>query len=166
MTQLERREKVLRQLDLWNIPYTMYTHPPLPTVEIALEYWKDVDATHCKNLFMRNHKGNRHYLVVFECHHQMAIHDIEKMLHQGKLSFASEARMEKYLGLLPGSVSPFGLINDTNREVKLFLDKNLQDASLLSFHPNDNTADLVVTNEDFMRYLTLWGGEWEYLTLY
>ena len=154
MTQLERREKVLRQLDLWNIPYTMYTHPPLPTVEIALEYWKDVDATHCKNLFMRNHKGNRHYLVVFECHHQMAIHDIEKMLHQGKLSFASEARI------------PFGLINDTNKEVKLFLDKNLQDASLLSFHPNDNTADLVVTNEDFMRYLTLWGGEWEYLTLY
>ena len=166
MTQLERREKVLRQLDLWNIPYTMYTHPPLPTVEIALEYWKDVDATHCKNLFMRNHKGNRHYLVVFECHHQMAIHDIEKMLHQVKLRFASEARMEKYLGLLPGSVSPFGLINDTNKEVKLFLDKNLQDARLLSFHPNDNTADLVVTNEDFMRYLTLWGGEWEYLTLY
>ena len=45
MTQLERREKVLQQLDLWNIPYTMYTHPPLPTVEIALEYWKD-DTLH------------------------------------------------------------------------------------------------------------------------
>ena len=50
--------------------------------------------------------------------------------------------------------------------MKLFLDRNLQDARLLSFHPNDNTADLVVTNEDFMRYLDLWGGEWEYLTLY
>lgn len=164
--QLERRKKVLATLEEWGIPYTMYEHPPLPTIEIALEYWKNITATHCKNLFFRNHKGNKHYLVVFECHQQMAIHDIEKMLHQGKLSFASEQRMEKYLGLRPGSVSPFGLINDTGREVKLFLDKNLKDAPLLSFHPNDNTASLVVKNEDFMRYLEKWGGEWEFLELY
>jgi Ala-tRNA(Pro) deacylase len=88
------------------------------------------------------------------------------MLKQGKLSFASEQRMEKYLGLKPGSVSPFGLINDTNKEVKLFLDKNLQDAQLLSFHPNDNTASLVVKNSDFINFLSHWGGEYEFLDLY
>lgn len=164
--QLERRQKVLDKLNEWGIPYTMYEHPPLPTIELALEYWKNIDSTHCKNLFFRNHKGNKHYLVVFECHQQMAIHDIEKMLKQGKLSFASEQRMDKYLGLRPGSVSPFGLINDANKEVKLFLDINLKDAPLLSFHPNDNTASLVVRNEDFMRYLQLWGGEYEFLKLY
>ena len=165
-SQLERRQKVLEKLNEWGIPYTMYEHPPLPTIELALEYWKNIDSTHCKNLFFRNHKGNKHYLVVFESHQQMAIHDIEKMLKQGKLSFASEQRMEKYLGLRPGSVSPFGLINDTNKEVKLFLDINLKDAPLLSFHPNDNTASLVVKNEDFMRYLQEWGGEYEFLKLY
>ena len=148
---LPRRQIVLDKLNEWGIPFTMYEHPPLPTIEMALEYWKDIEATHCKNLFFRNHKGNKHYLVVFECHQQMAIHDIEKMLHQGKLSFASEQRMDKYLGLKPGSVSPFGLINDT---------------PLLSFHPNDNRASLVLKNEDFMRYLELWGGEWEFLELY
>jgi Ala-tRNA(Pro) deacylase len=163
--QMERRKKVLDTLNEWGIPYTMYEHPPLPTIEIALEYWKDITATHCKNLFFRNHKGNKHYLVVFECHNQMAIHQIEKMLKQGKLSFASEQRMEKYLGLKPGSVSPFGLINDTNKEVKLFLDKNLQDAQLLSFHPNDNTATAVIPNSDFRRFLELWGGEYELLDL-
>lgn len=164
--QLARRQKVLDKLNEWGIPYTMYEHPPLPTIELALEYWKNIDSTHCKNLFFRNHKGNKHYLVVFECHQQMAIHDIEKMLKQGKLSFASEQRMDKYLGLRPGSVSPFGLINDANKEVKLFLDINLKDAPLLSFHPNDNAASLVVRNEDFMRYLQLWGGEYEFLKLY
>ena len=164
--QLERRQKVLDKLDEWGIPYTMYEHPPLPTIELALEYWKNIDSTHCKNLFFRNHKGNKHYLVVFECHQQMAIHDIEKMLKQGKLSFASEQRMDKYLGLRPGSVSPFGLINDVNKEVKLFLDINLKEAPLLSFHPNDNTASLVVKNEDFMRFLEKWGGEYEVLKLY
>lgn len=157
------REIVLKTLKEWDIPYTMYEHPPLPTIEIALEYWKDIKATHCKNLFFRNHKGNKHYLVVFECHNKMDIHTIEKMLKQGKLSFASEQRMLKYLGLKPGSVSPFGLINDTNKEVKLFLDRSLANAPLLSFHPNDNTASLVVKNQDFMRYLSLWGGEWEFI---
>ena len=142
--QLARRQKVLAKLEELGISYDMYEHPPLPTIEMALEYWKDLPSTHCKNLFFRNHKGNKHYLVVFECHQQMAIHQIEKMLKQGKLSFASEQRMEKYLGLRPGSVSPFGLINDVNKEVKLFLDINLQQAPLLSFHPNDNTASLVV----------------------
>lgn len=166
MEQLARRQRVLDKLDEWGIPYTMYEHPPLPTIEIALEYWKDITATHCKNLFFRNHKGNKHYLVVFECHQQMAIHQIEKMLKQGKLSFASEQRMDKYLGLRPGSVSPFGLINDTNKQVKLFLDKNLQSVELLSFHPNDNTASVVVKREDFMRFLQNWGGEYEFLDLY
>jgi Ala-tRNA(Pro) deacylase len=164
--QLARRQKVLDKLKELEISYDMYEHPPLPTIEMALEYWKDLPSTHCKNLFFRNHKGNKHYLVVFECHQQMAIHQIEKMLKQGKLSFASEQRMEKYLGLRPGSVSPFGLINDTEKHVKLFLDKNLKDAPCLSFHPNDNSASLVVKNEDFIKFLQHWGGEYEFLDLY
>ena len=164
--QLARRQKVLDKLKELEISYDMYEHPPLPTIEMALEYWKDLPSTHCKNLFFRNHKGNKHYLVVFECHQQMAIHQIEKMLKQGKLSFASEQRMEKYLGLRPGSVSPFGLINDTEKHVKLFLDINLKDAPLLSFHPNDNSASLVVKNGDFIKFLEWWGGEYEFLDLY
>lgn len=159
----QARAKVLETLKQWDIPFVLCEHPPLPTVEIALAYWKDIPATHCKNLFFRNHKGNKHYLVILECHKQLAIHDLEKMLKQGKMSFASEQRMEKYLGLKPGSVSLFGLINDTNREVKLFLDKALATAPQLSFHPNDNTASLVIKNEDMMRFLKYWGGEWEYL---
>ena len=164
--QLARRQKVLDKLKELEISYDMYEHPPLPTIEMALEYWKDLPSTHCKNLFFRNHKGNKHYLVVFEYHQQMAIHQIEKMLKQGKLSFASEQRMEKYLGLRPGSVSPFGLINDTEKHVKLFLDKNLKDAPCLSFHPNDNSASLVIKNEDFIKFLQHWGGEYEFLDLY
>ena len=164
--QLARRRKVLAKLEEWGIEYTMYEHPPLPTIEMALEYWGTIPSTHCKNLFFRNHKGNKHYLVIFECHQQMAIHDIEKMLHQGKLSFASEQRMDKYLGLKPGSVSLFGLINDTEKHVKLFLDKNLEDCPYISFHPNDNRASIVISNADFKRFLSIWGGEYEFLDLY
>ena len=153
-TMITRTQIVLNKLKEWNIPCTVYTHPPLPTVEIALAYWKDIpEATHCKNLFLRNHKGNRHYLVIFECSKQLNIYDLEKRLKQGKLSFASPERMDKYLGLTPGSVSPFGLINDYEHEVYLFIDKQLMDAPSLSFHPNDNTKTIFITIDDMYRFI-------------
>ena len=73
-TAEERRRKVLDKLQELGISYVMHEHPPLPTIEEAMKYWKDFDSTHCKNLFFRNHKGNRHYLVILECHKQMDIH--------------------------------------------------------------------------------------------
>ena len=175
MTGNERIDGVLRFLEEHGMEYELHVHPPLPTIELALEYWKDLDSVHCKNLFFRNHKGNRHYLVVFECHKELAIHSLEHMLRQGKLSFASAERMERCLGILPGSVSPLGLIHDLKTEdltkehfpnghrVKLFLDRDLRDAERISFHPCDNTGSVVLSNADFMRFLDIWGGEYEWL---
>lgn len=161
MEAQERREIVLNKLDELGIAYKMFEHPELPTIEIALQYWKDEESTHCKNLFFRNHKGNKHYLVILECHKEMDIHGLEKELHQGKLSFASAQRMEKHLGTVPGSVSLFGLINDPEKQVKLYLDKDLRNAKYLTFHPNDNTASLKISKDDMYRFLEIWGGEWE-----
>lgn len=160
------QEKVYETLAALGIEFEYTEHPAAPTIEIARQYWKNLDSTHCKNLFFRNHKGNRHYLVILQCDHDMAIHDIEKMLKQGKLSFASEARLEKYLGLRPGSVSPFGLLNDTEHHVYVFLDKHLQEAKRLSFHPNDNHASLAIKTEDFIRYMDYVGNAYEWIELY
>ena len=154
---------LLQQL---NIKFEYIGHPPAPTIEIARRYWAGHDAKHCKNLFFRNHKGNRHYLVILDCDCDMDIHSIEKKLHQGKLSFASEKRMEKYLGVAPGSVTPFGLINDTDHHVYLFLDKNLQKAERLSFHPCINTASLIVSREDFIYFLEHIRNNYEWIELY
>ncbi len=162
----DRKQKVFDYLDQADIPYEWYEHPEAPTIEIARQYWRNDGSKHCKNLFFRNHKGNRHFLVVFDCDQQMAIHDLEHRLHQGKLSFASEQRMERYLGLRPGSVSPFGLINDTENHVHLFLDSTLKNQPSLSFHPNDNTATVVISREAFQRFLDICGNSYEYIDLY
>jgi Ala-tRNA(Pro) deacylase len=74
--------------------------------------------------------------------------------------------MDKYLGITPGSVSPFGLINDTDNHVHLFLDKNLENYDLLSFHPNDNHATVVISKEQFARYLQEVGNSYEYIEMY
>lgn len=157
----DRRAFVLKSLDDMGIAYEVYEHEPLPTIEIALSHWKGVEATHCKNLFFRNHKGNKHYLVILECHKEMNIHGLEQELHQGKLSFASAERLEKHLGTTPGSVSLFCLLNDPNHLVKLYLDKSLMEAEHLTFHPNENTASLKISGADMRKFLELWGGEYE-----
>jgi len=153
-------------LSALNIPFEYYEHPAAPTIEEAKKYWKDLEATHCKNIFFRNHKGNRHYLVILEHTQVLDIHDLEKRLKQGKLSFASPKRMQKYLGLTPGSVSPFGLINDTENHVFVFLDENLKNSKTISFHPNLNTASLVISFKDFEKFLLWTRNGFEFLKLY
>lgn len=162
----DRRQKVFDWLDSRGIAYTWYEHPEAPTIEIARRYWRDDGSKHCKNLFFRNHKGNRHYLVAFDCEQNLAIHDLEHRLRQGKLSFASEQRMERWLGLRPGSVSPFGLINDPEHHVHLFLDRNLEKFPAYSFHPNDNRATVVISRSEFLRYLAAVGNTYEFIELY
>ena len=161
-----RSKRVFDYLDAHGIKYEVYFHPESPTIEIAKQYWRKDGSVHCKNLFFRNHKGNRHYLVVLDCEQELDIHDLEKRLHQGKLSFASPQRMERYLGLQPGSVSPFGLINDYDNHVHLFLDANLKNHQSLSFHPNDNHATVVISQSEFMRYLGEVGNSYEYIEMY
>lgn len=163
---LNNRNKVLEFLFGLGILYEIYEHPPLPTVEDAMAYWKEIPSTHCKNLFFRNHKGNRHYMVILDHRAKLGIHDLEKRLGQGKLSFASEKRMEKYLGVRPGSVSLFGVINDEQDHVHIFLDQNLQNADKISFHPNDNTATVVLSHSDFMKFLESSGNGFEFIKLY
>ena len=123
-------------------------------------------ATHCKNIFFRNHKGNRHYLVVLEHTQDLDIHDLEKRLKQGKLTFASPQRMMKYLGITPGSVSPFALINDKENQVHVFFDENLKNSEKISFHPCINTASLVVQFSDFEKFMHWVGNSFEFLKLY
>lgn len=175
--RMRLRKKVVDFLDNNNISYELYEHPALSSIDECLEYWGNIpDAVHCKNLFFRNHKGNRHYLVSLECHKTLDIHALEHALKQGKLSFASEERMMRCLDLHPGSVSAFGLIQDISpvnpspkelfdngHRVKYYIDSDLRNASRISFHPCENTASVVISGDDFLKFLSLWGGEVEWL---
>ena len=148
------------------IPVEYHEHPPLATIGDAMTHWKDYNSGRCKNIFFRNHKGNRHYLVILEHLRQLDIHDLEKRLRQGKLTFASDQRLMKYLRVEPGSVSPFGLINDSENHVHLFIDEKLNEFDRLAFHPNVNTASIIVSKSDFLRFLDYTGNSYEFIRLY
>lgn len=150
---MEKDKKVYDILDQLNISYEIHEHPEVLTVEDALKYWKDIEGVHCKNLFFRNQKGKIHYLVVMKHDKELNISDLAQKTGAGKLSFASEKRLDKYLGLKQGAVSPFGIINDINNEVRVYIDEDLMKEGKINFHPNLNTATISLSVDDFKKFL-------------
>jgi Ala-tRNA(Pro) deacylase len=149
--------KVIEVLEELGIGYTRHEHPPVFTVEQAEKHWTEIEGAHCKNLFLRNKKGNRHYLVILLSAKQADLRGLNEKLGEDRLSFGSPERLQKYLGLDPGSVSPFGLINDRQREVVVVVDQDVKQAGRVNFHPNVNTATVGISSADFERFLA-WTG--------
>ena len=148
---------VVERLRELGIAFERHEHPPVATVEQAAQHWAGIEAAHCKNLFLRNQKGDRHYLLILEHSKKADLRAVANQIGDGKLSFGSPERLMSHLGLTPGSVSPFGLIHDRARVVRVVIDRDLRGAERLSFHPNINTATLVVSGVDFSRFLAVCG---------
>ena len=146
-------QHVAAALAALGIGYERHEHPPAATVEDAVAHWAPIAATHCKNLFLRNQKGDRHYLLVVEHTKRVDLRAVAAQIGDGKLSFASPERLKRHLGTTPGSVSPFGLLHDADAHVTLYLDEDLRTADRVSFHPNINTVTVVLTRDDFNRFL-------------
>jgi Ala-tRNA(Pro) deacylase len=157
-------QKVYDILSELGIPYTKHEHPPVYTVEEAEQHWENVTGAHCKNLLLRNKKGKNHYLVLVESQKRVDLKALTVRLGEDRLSFASPERMKRYLGLEPGSVSPFGLINDGENSVVVIIDQELKEASRVNFHPNVNTATVGITFSDFERFLAHCGNTIRYLS--
>ncbi len=160
-----RQQPVLDALRSLDIAFERHEHPPVATVAEAEAHWGAIVAAHCKNLFLRNQRGDRHYLVIVTHSKRADLRRVAEQIGDGKLSFASPERMMKCLGVSPGSVSPFGLLNDPQRHVRVFLDRDLAHASRISFHPNDNTATLVLAFSDFERFLQHVGHAVRFITI-
>ncbi len=141
------------------ISWEMHEHPALYTVDQARKHWEHIPGGHAKNLFLRNKRGNRHLLVVLEHDTPFDIKAFGNQIGAGNLSFASAERLATWLGVEPGSVTPFGLINDGENHVEVFVDRRLFDYDKVNFHPNVNTATVTIASADFRRFLEACGND-------
>lgn len=151
-------KRVLYTLESLGIKWERFEHPPVFTLEESSLYWKEHGGAHCKNLFIRNYRGNHHYLVIIRGDKKVDLKQLTTSLAEDRLSFASAERLQKYLGLTAGAVSPFGLINDRQKEVRVVVDRDLLDEAELNFHPNVNTATIKISRDDFLKFLQ-WSGQ-------
>ncbi len=165
MSISEREQKVLDILESLGITCERYEHPPVFTIEEAKQHWSGLPGVHCKNLFLRNKKGNRHYLLTIEQSKSADLRALTQKLGEDRLSFASAERLVRYLGLEAGAVSPFGLINDGAHEVKVLVDEDLKGAAHIYFHPNVNTATIGLSFSDFERFLDYSGNSIRYISV-
>ena len=155
------QEKILDYLTSLNIPYQVHRHPAVFTADDANQFWRTLRGAHCKNIFVRNRGGDRHFLVTIPAFKQVDLQALRRILNVSKLSFGSHDRLMHYLGVTPGSVSPFGLLADTTHKVEYILDEELLSAEYVNFHPNENTITLELTPTDFLRFVESTGHTWQ-----
>ncbi len=144
------KQQVIEYLDEKGIPYDMMEHPPVYTIEDMEKLHITDQGDVCKNLFLRDAKGKRHFLVTLCKDKRADLKQIQQLLGCTKLSFASEERLQQYLGLTKGSVTPLGILNDQDCCVEMVFDRDLQGRDRLGIHPNDNTATLWISFEHLM----------------
>ena len=147
------RQRVYAELARLGITFESYEHPAVFNSEDVDKYWRAIPATPVKNLFLRNKKGNREYLVILGVDKRADLKQLVKIIGDDRFSFGSPERLMQTLGVTPGSVSPFGLLHEGSTHVLVIIDQDLRHAERLIFHPNDNTASVTISFADLERFL-------------
>lgn len=161
----EREKKVYKLLEEMNIKYSTYKHCAVFTVKDADKLEVEIPGRHCKNLFLRNRKGDKHYLYIVGSDKKVNLKLMAKKINSTNLSFASSERLMNYLGVYPGAVSIFAVINDTENKVEVLIDDDLKISQSINFHPNVNTATINILYSDLERFLSNIGKKINYLKM-
>ena len=135
-----------------NISYDETEHEPVFTVEQARAIKRKVQGTACKNLFLTDKTRTKYLLAVLEAGKQADLKQIAAFAGTSRLSFADKDELYEILHLMPGSVSPLGILHDKKNRVTILIDRELQGKCLL-FHPNINTKTLAIQYEDLIRFI-------------
>ena len=150
---------IYRFLDENGIDYQRVDHPAVCTAAEANRLVPELPGEKTKNLFIRDAKGKRHFLVVVPAEKQVDLKGLKEVLGTTKLGFASAGRLMRYLGVEPGAVTLLGVVNDAERAVEVVVDAALWEADAIQSHPLVNTATLVLPRESVRRFLAAAGHE-------
>ena len=136
------------------IDYKIHDHPPLNTVEESKKLRGEIEGAHTKNLFLKNKKNN---FFLFSCVESSVIDlkKLRKVLDLGNISFAKNEYLKNKLGVEPGAVTPFGLLNNSQNDILFFLDKKILKYEKVSFHPLENTSTVTMLSKDFLNFMKI-----------
>lgn len=157
-------DKVLEVLKDMEIDYEIITHPAVYTSKEADDYVKDREGIFSKTLFLSDKKDKNFYLIIINDSKRLDIKKLSDVIGQ-RLHFAKEEDLMKKMGLKPGSVSLFGLLNNKEKDVKVFIDKEVTKENKINFHPNDNTATLFISIDDMFKFLNNLNFEYQIIDL-
>jgi Ala-tRNA(Pro) deacylase len=151
-------ESLLARLDQLEIAHTVHEHPAIFTVEEARTLTGHLPGGHCKSLFLKDKKGGLWLLVCLD-YRRIDMNRLARTIDSPRLSFGKADLLEQTLGVTPGSVTPFALINDQRTVVRPLLDKAMLDHELLNYHPLTNTMTTAIAAGDLIRFIRSCGHE-------
>lgn len=147
-TQPQELLEILQKLD---IEYKFYEHEAVFTVEESSKIKEDMPGTHCRNLYLRD-KKKKNFLVVAANETEVDMKTLSDKIECGRLSFGSADRLWQFLGIRPGSVCPFTVINDTEHKVQVVLDSYMMKQERVHYHPLDNTMTIGIAPDDLLKF--------------
>jgi Ala-tRNA(Pro) deacylase len=148
--RLAKEIRVYDLLDKLGMEYYRTDHEPATTMEVCNDIDKILGALICKNLFLCNRQKTQFYLLMMPGDKTFKTKDLSRQINSARLSFADEEYMEKYLDITPGSVSIMGLMNDTDNNVQLLMDKEVLEDEVLGCHPCINTSSLKLKTREVL----------------
>jgi len=150
MTKAE--DKLYAIFDKLDITYETHEHPPIMTVDEGRDFHHKIPGMHCKNLFMKDKKGEI-WLIVMPGDKRAHINQLQKIIGAARLSFGKPDLLLEILGITPGSVTPFALMNDTSRHVNVVLDEDMMEADMVNYHPLRNNASTSLKPSDLLKFI-------------
>lgn len=146
--------KLTALFEQYKIAYEMHQHKPVFTVAESHEVSANIPGAHSKNLFLKDRKQS-FFLVSILDYKRLDVKAMSKLYGKGGLSFASSEALDEKLGLIPGAVTPYGLINDEDLAVKFILDEDFLKQDIVNFHPLRNDYTVSVAAADFLQFCEL-----------
>ncbi len=146
------KEQLIEILDDLGIEYQLYDHEPIFTVEQGEPLKKTIPGMHCRNLFLRDKKKNM-FLITAANETRLDMKKLSDVIGSGRLSFGSPDRLWENLGIRPGSVNPFCIINDKDQNLRMLLDSVMMDADIINVHPMDNACTIGLAPDDLLSFL-------------
>ncbi|SDO54991.1 prolyl-tRNA synthetase associated domain-containing protein [Desulforhopalus singaporensis] len=157
---LQTQQQLLAVLDENQIDYQNHEHPAVYTVEEAARHSDGIDGAHSKNLFLKDKKKNL-FLVVTLADKPVVLKEVATKIGAKHLSFGKPELLGEVLGVIPGAVTPFAVINSNGHPLKVILDREMMDSGTLNFHPLENTATTTISAENLIRFIEYCGVDYE-----
>lgn len=150
------QDELLQRLDELGIGHRTVAHVPVYTVEEARQHTAELPGGHCKSLFLKDKKGGLWLLVCLD-HRRIDMGRLAKVIGSPRLSFGQAELLQAVLGVIPGAVTPFALINDRERRVQPLLDEAMLAQALLNYHPLTNAATTTIKATDLLTFIEACG---------
>ena len=162
---MDAYQQVANTLQELEITFDVVEHPPVFTTEQADSYIEGMEGVRTKSMFLTNRKKTQYYLLIMDDQKSLDMDLFKDLVSANRIRMASADSLYEKMQLPAGTVSPFGLLNNEEKDILVYFDKDIVSEDIMTFHPNTNEQTIFIKSKDLFRFLESIGFTYKFLTL-